>query len=48
MKRRDKIYVYGAMLEAALLVTMAAVAQTADGNEGCLVSQILCRDSLTG
>ena len=34
MRRGDKVYVYGAMLEAALLISMAAVAQTADGNAG--------------
>lgn len=34
MRRQGKVYVYGAMIEAALLTTMAAVAQTADGNQG--------------
>lgn len=37
MRRRDKVVVYGAFLEAALLWTMAVVAQTptgADGNAG--------------
>ena len=34
MKRRDKVVVYGAMLEAALLVAMAVVGQTPDGNQG--------------
>jgi len=34
MKRRDKVYVYGAMIEAALLISMAVNAQTADGNAG--------------
>ena len=32
--KRDKVFVYGAMLQAALLVTMSVVAQTVDGNAG--------------
>lgn len=34
MKRPGKIYVYGAMIEAALLIAMSVNAQQADGNAG--------------
>ena len=32
--KRDKIFLYGAVLCAALLVTLGVVAQTVDGNAG--------------
>jgi Domain of unknown function (DUF4134) len=32
--KRDRIFLYGAMLEAALLATLSVVAQTVDGNAG--------------
>ena len=37
------MYVYGAMIEAALLTTMAAVAQTADGNTGISQANTMVR-----
>lgn len=43
MKRRGKVYVYGAMLEAALLVSMAAAGQTADGNQGISQANTMVR-----
>ena len=43
MKRRYKIYVYGAMLEAALMITMSAVGQTADGNTGISQANTMVR-----
>jgi len=43
MRRPGKVYVYGAMLEAALLVTMAAVGQTADGGTGISQANTLVR-----
>ena len=47
MKRPGKIYVYGAMLEAALLNTMSAVAQTADGNTGINQANTMVRSYFT-
>jgi len=43
MKRPGKIYVYGAMLEAALLISLSVVAQTADGNAGITQANTLVR-----
>jgi hypothetical protein len=43
MKRPGKVYLYGAMLEAALLISMAAVAQTADGNQGISQANTMVR-----
>ena len=43
MRRRDKVFVYGAFLEAALLMTLSAVAQTADGNAGINQANTLVR-----
>jgi hypothetical protein len=43
MKRPGKVYVYGAMLEVALLVSMAVNAQTADGGTGIAQANTLVR-----
>ena len=43
MRKPGKVYVYGAVLEAALLVTMAATAQTADGNAGISQANTMVR-----
>jgi hypothetical protein len=32
--KRDKVFLYGAVLEMALLVTLSVAAQTVDGNAG--------------
>ena len=47
MKRRDKIVVYGALLEALLLVTNFVLAQTADGNNGINQANTLVRSYYT-
>jgi hypothetical protein len=47
MTRRDKVVVYGAMLEAMLLMAMGAVAQTADGNAGINQANTLIRSYFT-
>ena len=43
MKKGGKIFVYGAFLEAALLMTLWANAQTADGNQGINQANTLIR-----